>query len=212
MEDVVLQGLEIERARALHAPRHAIHSPSPNKKRKTPNDSEEDAPPKGSRRMRDLSDLSSSSAPGLSCHLPSVASSQAKMSKHTHAAPKRKHHTSDLDLPCASSRKKDRSRPLSELCNGDSWNGFTSNGHLVGLGASPPSSSSGTSTLGASLDKTCSPSKADRPKLTEVSSVNGIFSDDSPHFGPLAAASILEPGKPVLQCYGIFLVLVKCSK
>ncbi|GJM89924.1 hypothetical protein PR202_ga06153 [Eleusine coracana subsp. coracana] len=179
IEDAVLQALEIERARA---------PPSPNKKRKTPNDSEDDAPPKGSRRMRDLSDLSTPdlSSDALTSHLPALVNNQAKRSKqHAHATTAKR-----TDSAAAStSRKKDRSRPLSELCNGDFIsNAQTADAHLMDL------TSSGTSTL----RKTCSPcSRTDPPKLTQVSTINGIL---VPHFDdlfvkpdPLAAPSILEP-------------------
>uniref|UniRef100_A0A0A9H7Y4 Uncharacterized protein n=1 Tax=Arundo donax TaxID=35708 RepID=A0A0A9H7Y4_ARUDO len=173
-----------------------IQLPSPKRKRKTPYDSEDDVP-KGSRRMRDLRDIGSKIVPMelsnagtvsvLNVDLPSVT--QAKRSKQHHATTKRKLATADRDQPCGGSRKKDKSRPLSELCNGDMWNGFRSNGqnadeHFMGMG-SCSSSSSGTSSLGTSLDKTSSHRngayKTDQAKGTQISCMTGLLSDDFLH-------------------------------
>ncbi|KAL6618649.1 hypothetical protein ACP70R_033788 [Stipagrostis hirtigluma subsp. patula] len=189
-----------------------IQPPSPKRKRKTPNDSEDDAP-KGCRRMRDLRDIGSKTVPTdtpnagtisvLSLDLPSV--SQLKRSKQSHATAKRKHATADQDQPCGSSRKKDRSRPLSELCNGDSWNGFRTNGQKadersVAVGGCS-SSSSGTSSLDTSLQQTgshrSSALKTCEAKRTETSCMTGLLYDDFPHGEdfvqtPLIGGSISE--------------------
>ncbi|XP_062180670.1 uncharacterized protein At1g51745-like isoform X2 [Phragmites australis] len=240
MEDAIIQALEIEEARALEphggscSPKPnmrnvvstesscshavatdsstAIQPPSPKRKRKTPYDSEDDAP-KGSRRMRDLRDIGSKTVPMelsnagtisvLNYDISSV--SQVARSKQSHATAKRKHATADQDQPSGSSRKKDRSRPLSELCHGDMWNGFRSNGQqadarLLGVG-SCLSSSSGTLTLGTSLDKTTSRRigafKTDHAEGIEISCVTELLNDGFHHGDdfvkiPLDAASILE--------------------
>ncbi|XP_062232333.1 uncharacterized protein At1g51745-like isoform X2 [Phragmites australis] len=190
-----------------------VQPPLPKRKRKTPYDSEDDAPT-GSRRMRDLSDIGSKTVPMelsnagtisvLNHDLPSV--SQVKRSKQSpHSTAKRRHATADQDQPCGGSRKKDRSRPLSELCNGDMWNGFRSNGQkadeqIMGVGTCP-TSSSGTSSLGTSLDKTsshhCGAFKTDEAKGTEISCMTGLLKDDFRHGDdavetPRTAGSILE--------------------
>uniref|UniRef100_A0A0A9F4N5 Uncharacterized protein n=1 Tax=Arundo donax TaxID=35708 RepID=A0A0A9F4N5_ARUDO len=196
-----------------------IQPPSPKRKRKTPYDSEDDVP-KGSRRMRDLRDIGSKTVPMelsnagtnpvLDYDRPSV--SQVKMSNQSHATAKRKHATADQDQPCGSSRKKDRSRPLSELCNGDMWNGSRSSGQradecITGVG-SCSSSSSGTSSLGTSLDKTSSHRsgafRTDQAKGTEISCMTGLLNDDFRHGHdfvetPLTAGGIF--GADHLQTY-----------
>ncbi|KAL6841558.1 hypothetical protein ACP4OV_028701 [Aristida adscensionis] len=196
--------------------------PSPKRKRKTPNDSEDDAP-KGFRRMRDLRDIGSKTVPvdlpnagtvsSLSCDLPSVT--QVKRSKPSHTTPKRKHAAADQDHPCGSARKKDRSRPLSELCNGDMWNRFRANGQKadarsMGMG-SCPSSSSGTSSLDAPMDNgsshRTSALKTDQATGTEFSCSTGLLDENFPHGNhfvetTLAARSILESDH--LQAYEPF--------
>nr|CAB3460538.1 unnamed protein product [Digitaria exilis] len=205
---------------AAKDPSTAIQSPSPppkRRKRKTPYDSEEDAP-KGSRRMRDLRDIGSKAVPPMDVphagtisvpkydDLPNVG--QVKTSVPSHASTKRKHAAAPQDQPCGNPRKKDRSRPLSELCNGDMWNGSRSNGHksdehIVGV-ATCSSSSSGTSTLDSSLDTTSCHRhvtfKTDQAKGTEISCVTRLLTDDSCHGGdfvetPLAGRSVLEPAE-----------------
>lgn len=211
---------------AAKDPSTAIQSPSPPPKRrkhKTPYDSEEDAP-KGSRRMRDLRDIGSKAVPPMDVphagtisvpkydDLPNVG--QVKTSVPSHASTKRKHAAAPQDQPCGNPRKKDRSRPLSELCNGDMWNGSRSNGHksnehIVGV-ATCSSSSSGTSTLDSSLDTTSCHRhvtfKTDQAKGTEISCVTRLLTDDSCHGGdfvetPLAGRSVLEPGNPSMLLF-----------
>ncbi|KAM0918587.1 hypothetical protein ACQ4PT_008742 [Festuca glaucescens] len=148
-EDAVLQALEIERARLLSSsrptttskPSHsapaatAAQQPSSGRKRRrTPNDSEDDAP----QRMKDLTDIGAPpkhAAPNaaaftdLNQHLPST--SQMKRSKQSHHDSAKRNQpgpNADQDQPCGISRRRDRSRPLSELCNGDAWNGHRTNG------------------------------------------------------------------------------------
>lgn len=209
---------------AAKGPSTTIHSlplplplppPPPKRKRKTPYDSEDDAP-KGSRRMRDLRDIGSKTVPPMdSPHagtisvpkyddLPNVG--QVKTSVQSHASTKRKHAAAHQDQPYGVPRKKDRSRPLSELCNGDMWNGSRPNGHKADehfLGAATcSSSSSGTSTLDSSLETTSchrrAAFKTDQAKGTEISCMSRLFTDDFHHRDdfvetPLAGRSILEP-------------------
>lgn len=169
--------------------------------------------------MRDLRDIGSKNVPPMESpragtisvpkydDLPNVG--QVKTSVPSHAATKRKHAAAHQDQPCGIPRKKDRSRPLSELCNGDMWNGSRSNGHkssehILGV-ATCSSSSSGTSTLDSSLDTTSfhrhATFKTDQAKGTEISCMTRLLTDDSHHRGdfvetPLAGRSVLEPGKP----------------
>ncbi|WVZ99817.1 hypothetical protein U9M48_045063 [Paspalum notatum var. saurae] len=204
-------------------PGHRPPPPPPKRKRKTPYDSEEDAP-KGSRRMRDLRDIGSNTTtvpPMDLSHAVAVSvpkydrvpsAGQVKTTVQSHAAAKRKHAAMHQDQPSGTPRKKDRSRALSELCNGDMWNGCRSNGQkaderLSGV-ATCSSGSSGTSTLDTSLDTaSCHRSaafKTDQPKGTEMSCVTRRLSDDFSHVNgfaetPLAAQSILEPDQ--LQRY-----------
>ncbi|KAM3413393.1 hypothetical protein ACQJBY_004527 [Aegilops geniculata] len=121
-EDAVLQALDIERARLRLRPRPPPPTPScpppPPRKRKTPNDSEDDAP--AARRMRDLTDIGSPAKPttgqmtrSRQAHHDAAAAAAAKRSKLPPTADQ-----VDNNLPCGALRKKDRSRPLSELCNG----------------------------------------------------------------------------------------------
>ncbi|CAM0953400.1 unnamed protein product [Alopecurus aequalis] len=141
-EDAVLQALDIERARlrlrsssrptatATAKPSHPVPAPATTavpstRKRRTPNDCEDDAP----QRMKDLTDIgapkkitpSAATFTDLNQHLP--ATSQMKRSKKSHhdstAKAKQPWLTADQDQPCGALRKRDRSRPLSELCNGD---------------------------------------------------------------------------------------------
>lgn len=205
-------------------PSTTIHSlplplppPPPKRKRKTPYDSEDDAP-KGSRRMRDLRDIGSKTVPPMDFphagtmsvpkydDLPNVG--QVKASVQSHATTKRKHAAAHQDQPCGIPRKRDRSRPLSELCNGDMWNGSRSNGHKADdhflSVATSSSSSSGTSTLDSSLETTSyhrgAALKTDQAKGTETSCMTRLFTDVSHHKNdfvktPLAGRSLLEPGK-----------------
>ncbi|CAD6332597.1 unnamed protein product [Miscanthus lutarioriparius] len=189
--------------------------PPPKRKRKTPYDSEDDAP-KGSRRMRDLRDIGSKTVPPMD--LPDSAAisapkyddlpndGQVKRIVHSQATTKRKHAAAHQDQPCGIPRKKDRSRPLAELCNGDMWNGSRPNGqkadeHLLDV-ATCSSISSGTSTLDTPLDmNSCHRSaafKTDRAKGTEISCMTRLLSDDSRHGNdfvetPPAAQNIVEP-------------------
>ncbi|VAH23960.1 unnamed protein product [Triticum turgidum subsp. durum] len=126
-EDAVLQALDIERARLRLRPRPPSTTPScppppppppPPRKRKTPNDSEDDAP--AARRMRDLTDIGSPTKPttgqmtrSRQAHHDAAAAAAAKRSKLPPTVDQ-----VDNNLPCGALRKKDRSRPLSELCNG----------------------------------------------------------------------------------------------
>ncbi|CAL4902447.1 unnamed protein product [Urochloa decumbens] len=211
------------KAAAAKDPSSTIHSPlplpppPPKRKRKTPYDSEDDAP-KGSRRMRDLSDIGSKTVPPMEFphastisvpkydDLPNV--DQVKTSVQSHPSAKRKLAAALQDQPCGIPRKKDRSRPLSELCNGDIWNGSRSNGHKADghfLGASAAtcsSSSSGTSTLDSSLETTsCHRSaafKTDQSKGTEMSCMTRLITNDLHRRDefvetPLAGVSVLEP-------------------
>ncbi|CAN6327028.1 unnamed protein product [Urochloa humidicola] len=189
----------------------------PKRKRKTPYDSEDDAP-KGSRRMRDLSDIGSKTVPPMEFPHASTISvpkyddqanvGQVKTSVQSHPSAKRKLAAALQDQPCRIPRKKDRSRPLSELCNGDMWNGSRSNGHKADahfLGAAVTtcsSSSSGTSTLDSSLETTsCHRSagfKIDQSKGTEISCMTRLITDDLHRRDefvetPLAGGSVLEP-------------------
>ncbi|PVH61909.1 hypothetical protein PAHAL_3G153400 [Panicum hallii] len=189
--------------------------PPPKRKRKTPYDSEDDVP-KGSRRMRDLRDIGSKTVPPTDIphagtisapkydDLPNV--DQVKTSMLSPASAKRKHAAVHRDQPCGIPRKKDRSRPLSELCNGDIWNGSGSNDHNDNehfLSVSTcSSSSSGTSTLDSSLDITSchrhAAFKTDQAKGTETSCMTRLLTDDFRHGGdfvetPLAGRSTLEP-------------------
>ncbi|CAN6354091.1 unnamed protein product [Urochloa humidicola] len=189
----------------------------PKKKRKTPYGSEDDAP-KGSRRMRDLRDIGSKTAPPMEFPHASTISvpkyddqanvGQVKTSVQSHPSAKRKLAAALQDQPCGIPRKKDRSRPLSELCNGDMWNGSRSNGHkadehFLGAGAATcSSSSSGTSTLDSSLETTsCHRSaafKTDQSKGTEISCMTRLITDDLHRRDefvktPLAGGSVLEP-------------------
>ncbi|KAJ1264392.1 hypothetical protein BS78_09G259800 [Paspalum vaginatum] len=192
----------------------SVPPPPPKRKRKTPYDSEEDTP-KGSRRMRDLRDIGSkatvppldlSHAAAVSAHkcdrVPSAG--QVETTVQSHAAAKRKHAAVHQDQPSGIPRKKDRSRALSELCNGDMWNAPQSSGQderLSGV-ATCSSGSSGTSTLDTSSDTTsCHRSaafKTDQPKGTEMSCVTRRPGDDFSHGNgfveaPLAAQTVLEP-------------------
>ena len=196
----------------------------PKRKRKTPYDSEDDAP-KGSRRMRDLRDIGSKTVPPMDLVNAAAISAtkyddlpndgQVKRIVHSQATTKRKHADTHQDQPCGIPRKKDRSRPLSELCNGDMWNGSRPNGqkadeHLLGV-ATCSSSSSGTSTLDTPLDtNSCHRSaafKTDQAKGTEISCMTRLLSDDSRHGNdfvetPPAAQKILESGN--LLFYFVF--------
>ncbi|NP_001136808.1 uncharacterized LOC100216954 isoform 1 [Zea mays] len=204
-------------------PSPAIQPPLPpprsKRKRKTPYDSEDDTP-QGSCRMRDLRDIGSKTVPTMDLSnaaaifapkyndLPNVG--QARRIVRSQATTKRKHAAAHQDQPCGIPRKKDRSRPLSELCNGDIWNGSRPNGqkadeHLLGV-ATCSSSSSGTSTLDTPLDtNSCHRSAAstDQAKGTAISCMARLLSDDSRHGNdfvgtPPAAQNISEPGKPAL--------------
>ena len=124
-DDAVLQALDIERL--LRSSTSA--APTSTRKRRTPNDSEDDAP----QRMKDLTDIgraaprkttppvgAAATSADLNQHLP--ATSQMKRSKHSH----------HQQHPCGASRKRDRSRPLSELCNGfKPPNGQRANQHFM---------------------------------------------------------------------------------
>jgi hypothetical protein len=147
-DDAVLQALEIERACLRSSssrpttttntkPSHSAPAPaataSGRKRRRTPNDSEDDAP----QRMKDLTDIGKHATPNapaftdLNQHLPST--SQMKRSKQSHHDSAKRNQPGptadqDQDHPCGISRRRDRSRPLSELCNGDAWNGYRPNG------------------------------------------------------------------------------------
>ncbi|CAD6270966.1 unnamed protein product [Miscanthus lutarioriparius] len=198
--------------------------PPPKRKRKTPYDSEDDAP-KGSRRMRDLRDIGSKTAPPMDLpHSAAISApkyddlpndGQVKRIVHSQATTKRKHAAAHQDQPCGIPRKKDRSRPLAELCNGDMWNGSRPNGqkadeHLLGV-ATCSSSSSGTSTLDTPLDtNSCHRSaafKTDQAKGTEISCMTRLLSDDSRHGNdfvetPPAAQNIVEPVPSGMDCVG----------
>ncbi|AQK92624.1 Tudor/PWWP/MBT superfamily protein [Zea mays] len=202
-----------------HAPTIQPPLPPPKRKRKTPYDSEDDVP-EVSRRMRDLRDIGSKAVVPMDLANAAAVSApkyddltnagQAKRIVHSQATAKRKHAGLHQDQPCGIPRKKDRSRPLSELCNGDMWGGSRPNGqkadeHLLGV-ATCSSSSSGTSTLDTPLDmNNCHRSmafKTDQAKGTEISCMTRLLSDDSRHgndfVGTPAAQNIVEPGKPAL--------------
>jgi hypothetical protein len=193
--------------------------PPPKRKRKTPYDSEDDAP-KGSRRMRDLRDIGSKTVHPMDLpHSATISTpkyddlpngGEVKRIVHSQATTKRKHAAVHQDQPCGIPRKKDRSRPLAELCNGDMWNGSRPNGqkvdeHLLGV-ATCSSSSSGTSTLDTPLHtNSCHRSaafKTHQAKRTEISCMTRLISDDSRHGNDFvetpAVQNILEPGKPAL--------------
>ncbi|KAG8069071.1 hypothetical protein GUJ93_ZPchr0005g15250 [Zizania palustris] len=228
-EDAILQALQIERAHfqdtasktrsevllnvaTTKSSSHAATRdapPSPHRKRKTPNDSEDDVP-QGFPRMRDLRDIGSNTIPnripnvatfsGFTDGLPSTC--LVKRSRQSHATAKRKRPCPDQDQVCGSLRKKDRSRPLSELCNGDLWNGFKPNGqkadqHSMDIG-SCSSSSSGTSSLDTIMDKCSSrrdgPFKTDESKGTEISCMTRFLESHGNDFAAtsLTAGSMLE--------------------
>ncbi|AQK92622.1 Tudor/PWWP/MBT superfamily protein [Zea mays] len=197
-----------------HAPTIQPPLPPPKRKRKTPYDSEDDVP-EVSRRMRDLRDIGSKAVVPMDLANAAAVSApkyddltnagQAKRIVHSQATAKRKHAGLHQDQPCGIPRKKDRSRPLSELCNGDMWGGSRPNGqkadeHLLGV-ATCSSSSSGTSTLDTPLDmNNCHRSmafKTDQAKGTEISCMTRLLSDDSRHgndfVGTPAAQNIVEP-------------------
>uniref|UniRef100_A0A0E0L6K8 PWWP domain-containing protein n=1 Tax=Oryza punctata TaxID=4537 RepID=A0A0E0L6K8_ORYPU len=205
-EDAILQALQIERAcfqdahtesTALNLPMsttqssHAAQppSPTPNRKRKTPNDSEDDAPhcfP----RMRDLSDIGSNTFPNrlptLSHHLPTAC--PVKRSRQSNATTKRKQPTPHPDHLYATARKKDRSRPLSELCNGDMWNGFKPNAPAPTCSTS----SSGTSILDTVMEK-CSSHRdgASKEDKSKMSCMTSLPAHDFSHGNTFAATSLL---------------------
>uniref|UniRef100_J3MAC9 Uncharacterized protein n=2 Tax=Oryza brachyantha TaxID=4533 RepID=J3MAC9_ORYBR len=190
-----------------------INPPPPKRKRKTPNDSEDDVP-QGFPRMRDLSDIGSNK---FSKRMPNLGTFSdftddlpttcpVKRSRQSDATAKRKPPSPDLDGVFGSVRKKDRSRPLSELFNGDMWNGFKPNGrrsNQLSIDAGSCSSSSpGTSSLDTVMDK-CnsrrdSAFKIDQSKGAQVSCMTRLPDDDFSHRNSFAATSftagsMLEP-------------------
>uniref|UniRef100_A0A0D9WKJ5 PWWP domain-containing protein n=1 Tax=Leersia perrieri TaxID=77586 RepID=A0A0D9WKJ5_9ORYZ len=203
-EDAILQALQIESACSSpfqdDAPAHTINpqppSPPKRKKRKTPNDSDDDALP----RMRHLSDIGSAA---FSHQLPSAC--PLKRSRHSHATTAKRNQPQHQVY--ATLRNKDRSRPLSELCNGDMWNGLKPNGrgadqqHSVDA-AGCSSTSSATSSLDAVMDKFSSrsngASKKGQSKGAQISCMTRLPADDFSHGNSFAttslpAASLLEP-------------------
>ncbi|KAM3300836.1 hypothetical protein ACQJBY_041725 [Aegilops geniculata] len=165
-EDAVLQALDIERARLRLRPRPpstaaaappSCPPPPPPRKRKTPNDSEDDAP--AARRMRDLTDIGSPTKP---------ATGQMTRSRQAHhdaaAAAKRSKVPPTVDqvdnnLPCGALRKKDRSRPLSELCNGVK----PSNGLDTSLDKFKPEQAKGVNGVPRPLDDALARGPGDQP-------------------------------------------------
>ncbi|KAM0871580.1 hypothetical protein ACQ4PT_039295 [Festuca glaucescens] len=214
-DDAVLQALEIERASLRSSssrpttttskPSHSAPAAtaSGRKRRRTPNDSEDDAP----QRMKDLTDIGKHATPNapaftdLNQHLPST--SQMKRSKQSHHDSAKRNQPGptadqdqDQDHPCGISRRRDRSRPLSELCNGDAWNGHRPNGqrphqHLMHAASS----------LGMVLDNKPSSRRAVGPVKTELGygdmwknglKPNGQRADQHPIRAALSLDTVLD--------------------
>lgn len=215
-EDAVLQALQIERAtnnrqgakssrKPSSLPAAANPPPLPKRKRRTPNDSEDDVP-QGFRRMRDLTEIGSDAAvfPDSTCCLPASASQMKRSRQSHHDSGKRKHPTLDQDQPCGMLRKKDRSRPLSELCNGDMWNGFKPNAQradhdqqLMRMGTC-----SGSSSASSSLDTLADKSSSHPTALFKTDQAKGITrlpNDDLPRgdeLGSIFKADRLHVDQP----------------
>ncbi|XP_020152974.1 uncharacterized protein [Aegilops tauschii subsp. strangulata] len=184
-EDAVLQALDIERARLRLRPRPppptaSCPPPPPPRKRKTPNDSEDDAP--AARRMRDLTDIGSPPKPttgqmtrSRQAHHDAAAAAAAKRSKVPPTVDQ-----VDNNLPCGALRKKDRSRPLSELCNGVK----PSNGLDTSLDKFKPEQTNGVN--GAScaprpLDHAFARGPGDQPVDAPIAAAASILKADHLH-------------------------------
>ncbi|KAI5020840.1 hypothetical protein ZWY2020_045728 [Hordeum vulgare] len=185
-EDAVLQALDIERARlglglALRlrprAPSTAAQQgppsgPPPPRKRKTPNDSEDDAP--AARRMRDLTDIGSPPKPTTG------QMTRSRQARHDAKRSKVPPSTDQVDnnLPCGLSRKKDRSRPLSELCNGGfkPSNGLGLDTSLDKLKPEQAKGVNGTSCVTRPLDDafTRGPGPGDQPAAPSISKADHL--------------------------------------
>nr|AMK08978.1 PWWP1 [Triticum monococcum subsp. monococcum]AMK08983.1 PWWP1 [Triticum monococcum subsp. monococcum] len=185
-EDAVLQALDIERARLRLRPRAPPPTascpppPPPPRKRKTPNDSEDDAP--AARRMRDLTDIGSPPKPttgqmtrSRQAHHDATAAAAAKRSKVPPTVDQ-----VDNNLPCGALRKKDRSRPLSELCNGvKPSNGLDTS--LDKFKPEQPKGVNGTSCVPRPLDDAFARGPVDQPVDAPIAAAMTILKADHLH-------------------------------
>ncbi|EMS50982.1 hypothetical protein TRIUR3_27759 [Triticum urartu] len=150
------------------------------RKRKTPNDSEDDAP--AARRMRDLTDIGSPPKPttgqmtrSRQAHHDATAAAAAKRSKVPPTVDQ-----VDNNLPCGALRKKDRSRPLSELCNGvKPSNGLDTS--LDKFKPEQPKGVNGTSCVPRPLDDAFAHGPVDQPVDAPIAAATTILKADHLH-------------------------------